>query len=166
MENFLNNVHITTIMSKIFLNEKDIEILNQLYHNSRTSIRKLADMLGMKPSSVFNRLKKLEKQGIIKRYTLELDYNLIGRKVRAYVFIRYDPSSKRDQNELSNEIIKIKDCERVDIITGEWDLLVHVRTNDIPSLSNIILNEIRKVKGVSHTLSVIILKSISKPRLF
>ena len=152
-------------MSKIVLDEKDLKIINQLYLNSRVSIRKLAEVLEMKPSSVFNRLKRLERIGVIKRYTLELDYDLIGKNVEALIFIRYDPSSRIEQDEIARDIIKIEDCERVDIITGEWDLLVHVRTRDVPSLSTIILNKIRKIDGVSHTLSVIVLKSVASPSI-
>ncbi|HEX16901.1 MAG TPA: Lrp/AsnC family transcriptional regulator [Thermoplasmatales archaeon] len=151
-------------MPKIVLDEKDLKILNRLCMNSRTSIRKLADTLGMKPSSVFNRLKRLERTGVIRRYTLEIDYRLIGKDVQAFVFVRYDPSSKREQDEVAKDIIGIDGCEEVDIITGEWDLLVHVRTSDIPSLSNIILNRIRKVEGVYHTFSAIVLKSLRSQR--
>lgn len=144
------------------LDEKDLKIIKEITKNSRVSIRDLANAIDMKPSSAFNRLKKLEKIGIIKRYTVELDQEILGKSVAAYVFIRYDPLSKVEQTEIAKEILKIEDCENVLIITGEWDMIVFVRTRDVSSLSRIILDRIRKIPGVAHTLSLIVLKEIKK----
>ena len=144
------------------LDEKDFQIIKQLTKNSRISIRELAKTVEMKPSSVFNRLKRIENTGIIRRYTIELNHEALGKCVMAYVFIRYDPLSKREQTEIAREILKIENCESVLIITGEWDMIALVRTKDVPTLSKIILDRIRKVEGVAHTLSVIVLKEMKK----
>ena len=69
------------------LNTTDIKILRLLQENSNRTIKNIADILGMTTTPVFERIKKLEKNGFIKKYAAILDSKKLGLKLTVFVGI-------------------------------------------------------------------------------
>ncbi len=139
------------------IDEIDLKILSLLKENSRIKISEIAKRLGIPVSTVYTRIKKLEQQGIIRKYTIDLDYKKLGFKVTAIILIKYDSSSKVSQRELLKEIMKFNNVEKGYIITGEWDLLIIAKFKDIEELSRFILEKLRNIEGVKETYTSIVL---------
>jgi len=114
-------------------------------------------------TTIHNRIKKLEKLGIIGGYTLKLDYNKLGKPINAHILVTVTynlPSGKKIQQEdVAKEIRKLEGVERVDIVTGITDIIVDVRMETIEELNDFVIKKLRNVEGVDKTQTIIVLDS-------
>ena len=81
----------------------DIEILKNLVKNSKITISLLAKKIGtsVPKTTIHYRISRLQKENIIKNFTIEIDYEKIGFPVLAYILATYDPSVKISQKKIS-----------------------------------------------------------------
>ena len=105
------------------IDKKDMIILDSLQKNSRKSIKEVSKETGIPRTTVFDRVKKLEQDGTIKRFTIVPDYKKLGLDITVFILVKFRHSTK-SQRTVAEEILKLKGVREVYIITGEHDLLV------------------------------------------
>ena len=92
---------------------------------------------------------------------LKLNPEKIGKSfaVQMLVSVDYDllKRQKRTQHDLANEIKKMPEIERVDIITGDVALLVRARLKDVKEFDQFLLTKFQKIAGITHTRSLVII---------
>ena len=106
------------------LEQTDKKILNIIVDNSRLSLRRIAKKADVSVATVMHHIKKLEKEGIIKKYTTKLDYEKIGYDVEVIIEIRI---SKGKLFEVERKIAMHPNVFAVYDITGAFDSLVLAR---------------------------------------
>ncbi len=143
--------------------EKDKQLLTLLQQNSHASVQQLAKETGLPPTTVHNRIKKLEQLGVIKHYTVELDWNKAGKPILAYILIAAEhilPTGGRvNIEDAAQEIRKLPEVEETAILTGGADLLVRIRAQDIATLNDLVVRKLRTIAGVDKTQTMIVLSS-------
>jgi DNA-binding Lrp family transcriptional regulator len=146
------------------MNEKDKKILQVLKENSKLSTQKISKKTSIPITTVHNRIKKLEKKGIIKKYTVILDNKKIGRPISAYVLITVDYKLLKQIKKTQYDLIKkLKSSELVEeaaIVTGETDLITKVRVRDIEELDNFVTTYLRNVDGIEKTKTLVVLSEV------
>ncbi|MFH1586699.1 MAG: Lrp/AsnC family transcriptional regulator [Candidatus Diapherotrites archaeon] len=148
---------------EVKIDEKDREIINELILNSRQTVGKLSKKIGMPPTTIHNRIKKLENKKIILNYSANIDYKKIGRPVMAYVgiTINYNVGGRKiKQAEVAKELKAISGVREVVILAGGLDVLIKVLAEDIDDLNTIVTEKLRNVDGVDKTQTMITLKQI------
>lgn len=134
----------------------DIKILSCLKENARINISAIGERINMSVSAVSERIKKLESDGIIKQYTVILDSKRIGKDLSAFISISLEhPKYNENFIECIKKNPQIVECY---YITGDFDFLLKVVTESTESFSNI-LNDIKCIKGVSLTRTLIVLST-------
>ncbi|NIA04239.1 MAG: winged helix-turn-helix transcriptional regulator [Nitrospiraceae bacterium] len=155
----------------VTLDEKDLKILAILKNNSKLTTNKISKSLMMPITTVHNRIKKLEKNGIIKRYTIDINYKLIGQPIVAYVFVKINyneintnPSNRHSKTITHDELIKkiksINNICSVELVTGDYDLIIKLRVKDLDELSAIITDKLRVIEGIERTDTTIVLSEL------
>ena len=143
------------------LDEKDIQVLDELKQNAKRTTSQISKRINLPITTVHNRIKKLEKLGIIKRYTVELDYKKLDKPIAAYVLVSVIymlPSGiKIHQEDVAKEIKGLAGIESVEIMAGGTDILVKVRVKDVEELNDFIVRQLRKVEGVDKTQTMVVL---------
>ncbi|PIN75121.1 AsnC family transcriptional regulator [Candidatus Woesearchaeota archaeon CG10_big_fil_rev_8_21_14_0_10_37_12] len=146
------------------LDDKDRAIIRELLKNSKQTTSQLGKKLNMPITTVHNRIKKLEKEQIIRHYTVNLDYKKLGQPILAFigVTINYqaDPKKLINQTEIAKEIKKISCVQECTIMTGGTDLMVKVLASDIMELNDIVTERLRNIVGVDKTQTAIVLKEV------
>ncbi len=146
------------------LDEKDMRILDVLRQNAKLTTHKISKKLAMPITTVHNRIKKLEKIGIIKRYTVELDYKKLKRGLLVYIGVTVtytSPSGKKlHQEDIAKKIKKLKGVEEVDIMAGGTDILVKIRLKDIDELNDFVIKKLREIDGVDKTQTMVVMSSV------
>ena len=144
------------------LDEKDIKVLELLKENSKSRTSYMSKRLKIPITTVHNRIKKLEKGGVIKNYTIIPDYKKIGKEILAYILINViyvlPGEEKVSQEKIAGEI-KNLGAEEVSIITGETDIIAKIRVKNIEELNDFITKKVRNIKGVGKTQTLIVLSS-------
>ncbi|OLS26614.1 MAG: Leucine-responsive regulatory protein [Candidatus Heimdallarchaeota archaeon LC_2] len=146
--------------SPVFKIDKlDFKILRELKVNSKRSIRQLASRINESHSTVYNRIIRLESSGIIKKWTVAIDYSLLNLDIIFYVSINIEYEGYGDSPlkfncfNICQEIMQLKGVCELSMINGEFDILAKVRTNSLQTTAEIIIDQIRIIPGVSKVVS-------------
>jgi len=146
------------------MDEKDEKILRLLKENSKLTTQQLSKKLLMPITTIHNRIKKLEKEGIIKRYTLELDNKKIGKNIAAFIHIIVDykllKEIKMSQHELAKRLKQYEFIEEAAMVTGGTDIIIKVRVKDIEELDDFVTKKLRNIDGIEKTQTMIVLNEI------
>jgi len=144
------------------LDEKDRQLLSILQEKGRATLKELSRLTGMRETTIFARIKRLEREGIIKEYRAILDPKALGKGTTAFILIKYDPSFGFTQREVAEKISKLPEIQEVHIIAGDWDMIAKIREKDVESLGRVVLDKIREIEGVKETVSLIVFESIKE----
>jgi len=145
------------------MDEKDERILEILKENSSLSTQQISKRTSIPITTVHNRIKKLKKEGIIKRYTVDLDNKLIGKNIAAYIHITLDYRLLKQtmtQHEFAKILKRQEFVEEVTTVTGGTDIVLKARARDIDELDGFVTNYLRNVDGVERTQTMVILNEI------
>ena len=135
------------------MEEKDEIIIRKLRVDSSQPVSELAAELQLPRTTVQERIKKLVQNGIIKRFTLQLDYSKVGKPVTAFILVSFLAGTGVSQKEAAQKIAEIEDIYEVHVISGDWDIIAKARGESIQSIGELVLDKIRNVKGVERTLT-------------
>lgn len=143
----------------------DLNILNVLKQNSRLSMREISKKTNIPATTVHAKLRRLIKDGIIKKYTIELDMEKLGKPVLAYVLINSDYSllkrKKLNTHNLVDQIIRHPNVETCRSVTGRFSFILTVRVKDAKELDNFI-NFLTKEEGILRSETLIVLYEAKK----
>lgn len=140
---------------RIYMDDIEKSILNVLQENSRLSFRKIAEKIGVTAATVSARVEDLERKGIIKKYTVLLDYDKLG-KVTLLVTVDVD-LSKIDA--IFQELVELPQVCCVLRVTGACDLVVLLRCDGHRGARRV-LDTIQSMEGVRNVASQIVLETI------
>lgn len=141
------------VSSTLTLDDIDLQILRTFQEDARTSYRKIADALGIAVGTVYNRIKRLENEGVFRAYTVMVDPIKIGYDLTAVVLIQAEgPHLAEVEKEIaqSGYVICVYD------ITGDFDIAVIARFKDRAMLDNFIKGILKKPHVIRTVTNVIL----------
>ncbi len=141
------------------LDETDREILELLQRDSRRSFAEIAKAVSLSAPAVKRRVSRLEDQGVIRGYTLQLDHAKLGRPLDAFTELRFAGSTSVDA--IAAIATEIPEVETVFTIAGDPDALVWIRVRDVAELKRVI-DRLRRSGKVTGTKTLMVLSSWSR----
>jgi DNA-binding Lrp family transcriptional regulator len=145
-----------------FNNMKDIKpkLLKLLKEGYCTpQIGRIARETNEPSTTIHYNIKKLESEGAIRTYKAVFDYKKIDEGFCVYLFIKLTASAGAHPDKISNEFARYKEAESVDVLAGEWDMVLKVRTKDQDEFYKVLKSVLAR-EGVEKTTSLISLKQI------
>lgn len=136
---------------------KLIELFKQGYCTPQ--IARIAKKLKEPSTTIHYNIKKLEKEGAIKSYKAVFDYKKINEGFCAYVLINLSPDEYGNPERIGEELKKHNEIESIDIITGDWELILKVRTKDQDEYYNFVKSVIAR-KGIIKIKTLTSLKQM------
>ncbi|MHA1839431.1 MAG: Lrp/AsnC family transcriptional regulator [Candidatus Ranarchaeia archaeon] len=141
------------------MDKKDIEILKVLLKNGRATNKELANKVKLSVPTVFNRIKGMERRGIIKNFTVNIDHSKVGYPISAMIGVIVEP---RYVSKAAAEFIKHPRIAAVHEVTGRFDLLLEVYARNPEELHRIRMTETAQIKGLVRTETMICMFSNRK----
>lgn len=139
------------------MDRTDIKIINALIDNSRVNASEISDIVGLSVSAVIERIKKLEASGIIDKYTVILNNELIGRDVSALIMVTLEhPKYNEGFINAMTENDAVSECH---YLAGDFDYQLKIATFNTARLERV-LNELKSIPGVSKTKTMIVLSTL------
>ena len=142
------------------LDDKDMDIMGLLKKNAKSTTQQISRELNIPITTVHNRIKKLESEGIISKYTVVLNQKKLGKTISARLAIRV--TKLADQNKICNELLNLEAVDRVYQITGDHDIVAKVCLSDIEELHSLIMTQLRTMPEIQNTSTTIVLKEFRK----
>lgn len=130
------------------IDEIDMRILSELQKDASISIPKLSKKINVNASVAYSRIKRLTKRQLIKKFTIEVNDDVLGFNVSAVVGLNID-SKYRDV--LIDEMLKMEAIRDIYEVTGRFDLLVKVKARSLDELHETVSAKMGKLNGVLHT---------------
>src|SRR3990167_37824 len=143
------------------LDENDKKIIEILTENSRLSYRQIAKKLALSVATVMNRVKKLENEKIIKKYSALLDYEKLGFDIDVIIDVRI---SKGKLLEVESVIAKNPNVFAVYDVTGAFDAVILARFPNRRKMDSF-LKKIQAFDFVERTETKLILNTIKEEQL-
>lgn len=145
------------------MEETDLRILEAYQNDASMSYKDLARDLGMRTTTVFERVKRLKESGIIAGVVPLVAYDRLGIHTTAWVHVAVDPGA--DCCALSRRIASLPEVTEVHEVAGEWDILFKVKVHGNEELHDL-TNRVAKLAGVSRYQSTLAVKTFREdPRL-
>lgn len=138
----------------------DIQISNILQQDARTSNAEIARQLGMAPSAIFERIRKLEARGIIQGYHAAINPRALDLGLLAFVFVRAD--ERPGAGDAGQELARMPEVQEVHHIAGEDCYLVKVRVADTEGLGNLLRDRFSRIASVRSTRTTIVLSTLKE----
>ncbi len=142
------------------MDEIDKKILKIYQENADITYAELGRKLGISPSTVYMRVRRLREKGIIKKIVAIVDPEVLGYKLRALVFLSIDV---RKYDSIVKELKALKDVRAIFDITGEWTFMLEVLVKDHKDLARL-LDVIGNIDGVIQTATSVVLNAIKEDR--
>lgn len=136
------------------LDDKDFLILNELKENARNSTKQIAMNVDIPRVTVHDRIQKMIKNNIIKKFTLLPNYEKLGLNITVFVFVASNPyESKISISKIAEEIKSFAGVFEVHIVSGEYDILLKIRGKSFDDVGKKTIAKIRQIKGVGRTFT-------------
>jgi Lrp/AsnC family transcriptional regulator, leucine-responsive regulatory protein len=142
------------------MNEIDKKILKILQNNARITNVEIARQINMAPSAVLERIRRLEKKNVIKKYSAVINPHEIKRNLLAFVLVK--ANGPIVDNKSAKELAKIDEIQEVHMVAGEDCFLVKVRVENTDELSSLLRTKIAKIKSISSTSTTIVLETVKE----
>ena len=149
------------------LDEKDIAILKLLQENSKLTANQIAKKISSPITTVFAKTKRMEELGIIKQYRAILAPEKLNLGTAAFILASVSYRSKSDDTPVSQrivaeEIARFPEVQEVYIITGDWDLLVKLRAENVDAVGKFVVDKLRLTKGLEKTLTCMVFETVKE----
>ncbi len=134
---------------------KDQQLLSVLRGNARATTTQLAQILGVSRSTAQKRLERLETEGVIAGYTVQLSSEYLDQEIKAHVMITVSPRMTAD---IISHMEKLEGIRAIYSVSGPHDLIAEVAAMSVTDLDAMI-DKIIAIEGVERTVSSVILST-------
>lgn len=143
-------------MSILAIKDIDRKILKILQEDSRKPFRKIATELKISEPTLYNRVRKLQEEMVIERFTTIINPDAVGFPYLAFIMLTVEPSKEDD---IINKLSTLPEILELHLIFGDKNILMKIRCQDINSVRDFITNKIRAINGIIKTESYLSIKT-------
>jgi len=150
------------------LDEKDLAILTLVQENSKLTANQISKKINIPITTVFAKTKRMEEMGIIKQYRAILSPEKLNLSTAAFILAavsyraRNEDETPISQRQVAEEIALFSEVQEVHIITGDWDLLVKLRAENVDAVGKFVVDKLRLIKGLDKTLTCMVFETVKE----
>nr|WP_322623946.1 Lrp/AsnC family transcriptional regulator [uncultured Flavobacterium sp.] len=138
----------------------DLQLLNILHENSNHTTKELAGMVNLSPSPVFERVKRLEKTGYIKKYIAILDAEKLNQGFTVFCNVKLKQHDRSIGHKFVEDILNIDEVIECYNISGDYDFLLKVTVRDMKHYQDFVFNKLGSVDSIGSTHSTFVMAEI------
>ena len=144
------------------LDSIDLKLLKMLQKNAKLTTKELADAVNLTATPVFERLKRLEKQGYIKKYVTILDPEKLNRSMVVFCKVKLKQINREMADAFTRRIRHIPEVTECYNISGAYDYLLKIRTADMKQYQEFLINKLGDAETVGAIESTFVMGEIKQ----
>lgn len=148
------------------IDKKDKLILQLLQEDSTLSVKEISEKIGLTFTPTYERIKNLEKQGVVEKYVAILNREKLGINIVVYCNVRLKEQSQKTLKEFEDYISKYDEIQEITSLSGEYDYQLKILANDINSYNDFTVNIISNSPHIGQYHSSIVLAEVKKTTKF
>ena len=141
------------------LDETDLQILKTLQKNAKLTTKELADAVHLTPTPVFERQKRLEKKGYIKKYVAVLDPERLGLGLLVFCKVKLKQINHELADSFVRRIQRVPEVTECYNISGAYDCLLKVRVRDMRQYQEFVINKLGDIDTVGSIESTFVMSA-------
>ncbi|QIP15276.1 Lrp/AsnC family transcriptional regulator [Spirosoma aureum] len=144
------------------LDHKDIEILRLLQANAKLTVRDIATQIHLSPTPTHERIKRLEKHGVIKQYAALLDHRQVNKGIMVLCHITLKDHDRQTAGAFISAIQQFDQVIECYNISGEFDFMLKIVASSMESYHYFMVNHLNEIKGIGQTKSSFVMDIVKQ----
>jgi len=144
------------------LDSTDLQILKTLQKNAKLTTKELADAVHLTPTPVFERQKRLERQGYIKKYVAVLDPEKLDQSLLVFCKVKLKQINHEIADAFTRRIQHIPEVTECYNTSGSYDYLLKVRARNMKQYQEFVLNKLGDIENVSSIESTFVMSEVKQ----
>ena len=144
------------------LDETDLQILKTLQRNAKLTTKELADAVHLTPTPVFERQKRLEKKGYIKKYVAILDPEKLNQGLLVFCKVKLQQINHEIADAFVRRIQRIPEVTECYNTSGAYDYLLKVRARDMKQYQEFVLTKLGDIDSVGSIESTFVMNEVKQ----
>ena len=140
----------------------DKAILEILEENAKLGTKEIASQIGLTVTPTYERIKRLEKAGVIKRYTVELDSFQIGKGLQIFCYVTLKEHKRKTIEEFESKVMRLAEITACYHIAGNHDYALHIRVSDMVEYENFLRDRLATLPSIANVQSSFVMREIEK----
>lgn len=146
----------------VTVDDTDLKILRLLQEDAKLTTKQLADKVNLSTTPVFERLKRLEKEGFIKKYVAVLDADKLGYGFQVFCSVKLKQMSRDVAKAFVSVIKDIPQVTACYNVSGEFDYLLSINAPDMRYYNDFVINVLGTVESIGSIQSTFVMKEIKQ----
>ena len=142
------------------LDETDLLILRTLQHNAKLTTKELAEAVHLTPTPVFERQKRLERRGYIRKYVAVLDPEKMGQGLLVFCKVKLKQMNREIAEAFVRRIQRIPEVTECYNTSGEYDYLLKIRACDMKQYQEFVLNKLGAIESLGSLESTFVMAEV------
>jgi Lrp/AsnC family leucine-responsive transcriptional regulator len=145
-----------------FPDQTDLAILKILQTDSSLTTKEVASRVNLSPTPVFERIKRLENSGYIKKYTAILDATKLNKGLMIFCNVRLKQHSKELGRQFMEAMLAIDEVTECYNISGDYDFILKIYVESMQHYQDFVLNKLGEVDGIGNLQSLFVMGEIKQ----
>lgn len=144
------------------LDRTDLRILDVLQRRGRISMTELADTVGLSHTPCSERVKRLERDGVITGYHARIDPQAVGRGMLVFVELKMSTKSDKVFEQVKRQIAAVPEVLDCHLVAGDFDYLVKARIGEMSQYRRLLGNILLQLPGATESRSYIVMEELKE----
>ncbi|PWK26672.1 Lrp/AsnC family leucine-responsive transcriptional regulator/Lrp/AsnC family transcriptional regulator [Arcicella aurantiaca] len=150
----------------IKIDSTDKEILRHLQQDALLTTKELASRLNLSPTPVYERVRRLEKDGVIKKYVALVDREKVLKDLMVFCSIRLKEHAQEAGARFVQEIVRLDEVQECYNISGDYDFMLKIVVHDMREYQAFLMNKLASLENIGSTHSIFVMSEIKHETAF
>jgi DNA-binding Lrp family transcriptional regulator len=144
------------------LDDTDRKILHYLQYDAKLTNKEIADKLGKSVTPVYERIRRMEREGIIRNYVVLVDRHKVGISLLAYTNVQLKEHSYQMLKAFEKAVVKLEEVMECNHMTGSYDYLLKIGVRDMQEYQEFIINKLSRLANIGTVQSSFVMTEIKQ----
>ncbi len=138
----------------------DRQLLTLLQSDSKKTTKEYANELGLSTTAVYERIKRLEKNGVISKYVALLDKKKIQKSFQVYCHVKLVQHIEKNVLQFEKEIVQLEEVAECYHISGDYDYIIKVHVSDMEAYRDFMVSKLTAISNIGSTQSSFVINEV------
>lgn len=143
----------------------DLAILRILLQDARRTLQEIGAEVGLSPTSCWSRIKRLQDEGVIKRYTVEVDPASLGYQDTVIVQLTLESHTEDTLYAFGQVLATIPEILEAYLVSGDYDYYIRIAVRDTRDYERLLREKLYKIPGIRHSKSHFVLRVLKEAKV-
>ena len=139
------------------LDKTDLKLLEILQENGKLTTKEMAQQVNLSPTPVYERVRRLEREGVLKKYIALVEAEKVGKGLIVFCDITLKEHTKEIGHQFVREIMSLQQVSECYNISGDYDFRLKIMVRDMKHYQDFVLNDLGTIKNIGSAHSTFVM---------